>query len=197
MRQRLNEPVSRWLPLPPVQQFRMQPSRRRPAASLLYKLGAVLVAAAITMAVRRGWLPSSAMDAPASTGSRAPVATRSDGPLSRSPSVKDLFDARRSGTWVETTGRVEKLLPDDPDTSDNSDKHQKFLLLVPGDITVLVAHNISTAARVPVKPGDRLALRGRYEYSDKGGTIHFTHQSKYGSRNREAGWIDFAGKRYE
>lgn len=69
--------------------------------------------------------------------------------------------------------------------------------MVPGDVTVLVAHNISTSQRVPVKPGDTISLRGEYEYTEKGGTIHFTHKPKYNSRSGQGGWIEFKGVRYE
>lgn len=168
------------------------------ASSFGFKLLAVLVAAAITIGVRRGWIPNSQSPTPAASPAGTP-AMQSSGRADPNAisTVRELFHAKRSDTWVETTGRVEKLLPDDTDTSDNSDKHQKFLLLVPGDITVLVAHNISTSQRVPVKPGDTISLRGDYEYTDKGGTIHFTHKPKYNSRNVRGGWIEFKGVRYE
>ncbi|MBX3381418.1 MAG: DUF3465 domain-containing protein [Phycisphaeraceae bacterium] len=187
----------------------MKPSQRQAAISFGYKLIAVLVAAALTIAVKRGWLPTptltpttSSPTAPSSTdsstaapSSSAPPSQPQTTPYSRT--VRDLYNAKRSDAWVETTGRVEKLLQDDTATSDNSDKHQKFLLLVPGDVTVLVAHNISTSQRVPVKPGDTISLRGEYEYSDKGGTIHFTHKPKYNARSAQGGWIEFKGVRYE
>lgn len=175
----------------------MKQAHKQAGASFLYKVGAVLIAAAITIAVKRGWLPGPTSTPSGPTG----TSTSSIPPDSRSQlatgTVRELFHARRSDVWVESTGRVEKLLPDDTDTSDNSDKHQKFLLLVPGDITVLVAHNISAAPRVPVRQGDNITLRGEYEYTEKGGTIHFTHKPKYNSRKAQAGWIEFKAQRYE
>lgn len=176
----------------------MKPHQRPPASSLLYKVIAVLVAAAIMIAVKRGWLPapSSNSPGPADTSTRSSP-TRSAPTTAFSRTVRDLFHSRISNAWVETTGRVEKILPDDTDTRDNSDKHQKFLLLVPGDITVLVAHNISTAPRVPIRQGDSITLRGEYEFTEKGGTIHFTHKPKYNSRNAQTGYIEFKGTRYE
>ncbi|MBX3390681.1 MAG: DUF3465 domain-containing protein [Phycisphaeraceae bacterium] len=173
------------------------PSRvPKSASSFGFKLLAVLIAAAITIAMRRGWIPTSqtpTASQPGAPSSPAPVRVDSNA----ISTVRELFYAKRGNAWVETAGRVEKLLPDDTDTSDNSDKHQRFLLLVPGDITVLVAHNISTSQRVPVRPGDMISLRGEYEYTDKGGTIHFTHKPKYNSRNVQGGWIEFKGVRYE
>ena len=86
-----------------------------------------------------------------------------------------------------------KLLPDDKD----GDQHQKFLAEIPGtDITVRFVHNIDIAPRVPVKSGSSISFRGEYEWTDQGGTIHFTHRSKY-KRSAQAGWIDFDSTRYE
>ncbi len=185
-------------------------SPRPSAASFGYKVIAVLIAAGITIAVQRGWLPASVLNspsatpapspAPSSSPASRPASNPSSAPTARqaaSSTVRALYNAKQSDTWVETSGRVEKLLPDDTDTSDNSGKHQKFLLLVPGDITVLVAHNISTAPRVPIRQGDTITLRGEYEYTEKGGTIHFTHKPKYNSRNAQSGYIDFKGQRYD
>lgn len=183
----------------------MRPS----AASFGYKLVAVLIAAGITIAVQRGWLPASVFNAPSTTP--APSSSPSSNPESRPASnpssapaarqtafssVRDLYNAKRSDIWVETAGRVEKLLPDDKDTSDNSDEHQRFVLRT-GGITVLVAHNISAAPRVPLKPGDSVTVRGEYEYSEQGGTIHFTHKPKYKTSRVEGGWIEFQGKRFD
>ncbi|MBL8877200.1 MAG: DUF3465 domain-containing protein [Phycisphaerae bacterium] len=177
----------------------MTPQLRKSAISFGYKLIAVLIAAAITIAAKRGWIPAPASPSsppPATAPAQVPSSLQSKAPAF-SRTVRDLYNAKRGDAWVETTGRVEKLLPDDTDTSDNSDKHQKFLLLVPGDITVLVAHNISTARRVPIRQGDSITLRGEYEYTEKGGTIHFTHKPKYSSRGVQGGWIEFKGARYE
>lgn len=171
---------------------------RTSLSSFGFKLLAVLIAAGITIAARRGWIPSSQTPTPAASQSSAPATQSSGrGNTSAASTVRELFYAKRSDTWVETTGRVEKLLPDDTDTRDNSDEHQKFLLLVPGDLTVLVAHNISAAQRVPVRQGDTISLRGEYEYTEKGGTIHFTHKPKYNSRGKQGGWIELKGLRYE
>ncbi|MBS0188534.1 MAG: DUF3465 domain-containing protein [Planctomycetes bacterium] len=160
------------------------------------KIIAVVIAAAITIAVRRGWLPASVLENGRRPESSAPSAPRSDGALSSAPTVRELFEARKSDVWIEAAGRVEKLLPDDKDTSDNSDEHQRFVLRT-GGITVLVAHNISAAPRVPLKPGDSLTVRGEYEYTPQGGTIHFTHKPKYKTSRTDGGWIEFQGKRFD
>lgn len=130
-------------------------------------------------------------------GRSAPASTRS--PASTQPgTIARLFREQRSDTWVETRGVVERLLPDDRDTYDGSDTHQRLILRTDDGINILVAHNTCTSDRVPAKPGDRLTLRGEYEWTEKGGTLHFTHKPKFATRDAtRAGWIDHAGRRYE
>ena len=97
--------------------------------------------------------------------------------------VADLFRSHRSNVEVETGGRVVRVLPDDREGS----PHQRFLLRVVGGTTVLVAHNLDLAARVSLRSGDSVELRGEYEWNPKGGVIHWTHQDPDG--RHEAGWI--------
>jgi len=68
------------------------------------------------------------------------------------------------------------------------------LLEIAPDITLLVAHNIALAPRVPVQQGETITLNGEYVWNDKGGVMHWTHHDPQG---RKGGWIELAGKRYE
>jgi Protein of unknown function (DUF3465) len=103
--------------------------------------------------------------------------------------VTDLFRSHRSNIEVETGGRVVRLLPDDREGS----PHQRFLLRVAGGTTVLVAHNLDLARRVSLEAGDSVEIRGEYEWSAKGGVIHWTHPDPAG--RHEAGWIREVGGR--
>jgi hypothetical protein len=106
--------------------------------------------------------------------------------------IAELFRKQQSDTWVETSGVVKKVLPDDT----TGDKHQRFIVRVATGIEILIAHNIDVASRVPAEQGDTITFRGEYEWTEKGGTVHFTHAPKF-KRRDPGGWIDFDGKRYE
>lgn len=104
--------------------------------------------------------------------------------------VQAAYQARQSGVWMETSGHVRRMLPDDNDGS----RHQRFILDVGNGHTVLVSHNIDLADRIPAAVGDALVLRGRYEWNERGGVIHWTHHDPGGFE--KGGWIELDGKRY-
>jgi hypothetical protein len=97
----------------------------------------------------------------------------------------------RAGQWIEVRGTVQRVLSDDNEGS----RHQRFILQLPKQRTLLVAHNIDLARRVPLKRGDTLRLRGRYEPNERGGVLHWTHHDPAGMNT--GGWIEYQGVRYE
>lgn len=105
--------------------------------------------------------------------------------------IVEAYNTRTSSVWVEAGGQVEKLLSDDNEGS----RHQRFILSVAPGHTVLVAHNIDLAQRIPASEGDRITFRGEYEYNDRGGVIHWTHHDPQG--RHAGGWIEHAGTRYK
>jgi hypothetical protein len=104
--------------------------------------------------------------------------------------VEAAFTAQRSGQWVEVGGRVARLLADD----DTGSRHQRFILELDSGHTLLVSHNIDLANRLPLTRNDQVALRGRYEWNDRGGVVHWTHHDPEG--RLQGGWILHEGMRY-
>ena len=85
-----------------------------------------------------------------------------------------------------------KLLPDDLEGR----RHQKFILKLTSGQTLLVAHNIDIADRIPsLQLGDEIAFYGEYEWNSKGGVIHWTHDDPQG--RHVAGWLKHKGRLYQ
>ena len=110
--------------------------------------------------------------------------------------VKTLAEAFRnhqSDLIVDSvSGTVEAVLPDDTE----GDRHQRFIIRISRDQTVLVVHNIDVAPRIEgLRKGDRVSVKGEYEWNERGGLIHWTHKDPRSSH--EDGWIDFNRVRYE
>ena len=108
----------------------------------------------------------------------------------RQPDDGAALGKRDSGTWQDVSGQVIRLLPDD----DDDGRHQRMILKVRGGQTMLVAHNIDLADRVPVSLGDRVSLRGLYEWNDLGGLIHWTHHDPMGIE--DGGYIEHRDRQY-
>lgn len=105
--------------------------------------------------------------------------------------IYSLVEARQSGHMVTVEGEVVKILPDDNQGS----RHQRFIIGLERNLTLLVAHNIDLAPRVPLNINDKVQLHGQYEWNKKGGVLHWTHHDP---RNQhEPGWIKFQNKLYE
>lgn len=106
--------------------------------------------------------------------------------------IKQAYERKQSNVQVKALGRVKAVLADDNQGS----RHQKFILTLGNGLTVLVAHNIDLAPRVKeIKKGDEVEFYGEYEYTDKGGVIHWTHHDP---QNRHVGgWLKHQGKTYQ
>jgi hypothetical protein len=83
-----------------------------------------------------------------------------------------------------------RLLSDDDDDS----PHQRFIIDVGNRQTLLIAHNLELAERVPVGMGDRVHVRGVYEWNDLGGLVHWTHDDPLGVE--DGGWVRYRRKTY-
>ncbi|GHW44848.1 putative lipoprotein [Vibrio cholerae] len=106
--------------------------------------------------------------------------------------LQQAYQSQQSDLQVQGFGQVVKVLPDDNDGS----RHQKFILKLNSGQTLLVAHNIDLASRIPnLKIGDSVEFYGEYEWNKKGGVLHWTHKDP---QNRHAhGWLKHNGQVYE
>lgn len=92
------------------------------------------------------------------------------------------FTRRMSGVVLTIPGRIVRILSDD----ERPPRHQRFIIRTVLGQSLLVLHNIDVAARVPVRVGDMVTVRGEYVWNEEGGLVHRTHgQIRGGAR----GWI--------
>ena len=106
--------------------------------------------------------------------------------------IAHAYKNKLANIQVRSAGRVVATLPDD----NQGNRHQKFILELPNGQTVLVAHNIDLAPKIDyLKKGDEVEFYGEYEYSNKGGVIHWTHHDPSG--RHIDGWLKYKGKQYK
>lgn len=105
--------------------------------------------------------------------------------------LKQAFAQKQSHVWLQGNGIVKKLLPDDTKGA----RHQRFLVSISPEQTLLFAHNIDLSLRIDgLKVGDQVQFKGEYIYNPKGGIMHWTHHDPQG---RQGGWIKVNGHTYE
>lgn len=137
----------------------------------------------LLLAVYGGWqaLPENGA---AGTPARPATDARQDSPSTFGPAL--------SGRMIEVRGTVVRRLSDDHDGS----RHQRFLIEAADGTSILVAHNIDLAPRIPdLRPGSTIRLFGEYEWNGKGGVLHWTHHAPRG--DHADGWIEYRGERYQ
>lgn len=106
--------------------------------------------------------------------------------------IMQAYQEQISNIQVQSKGEVKAILADDNDGS----RHQKMILKLENGLTVLVAHNIDLAPRVEgLRKGEIVEFYGEYEYSPKGGVIHWTHHDPQGKH--VDGWLKYQGKSYQ
>lgn len=106
--------------------------------------------------------------------------------------VQKAFAAKKSDVQVQDSGTVVKLLADDLKGS----KHQKFIVRIEPQLTVLIAHNIDIAPRIDaLRQGDSISFAGEYKYNNKGGLVHWTHHDPRG--RHPGGWLEHQGRKYQ
>ncbi len=107
-------------------------------------------------------------------------------------SIDKAYKNRSRDVQVGGEGVVTKLLADDNDGS----RHQRFIVRLESGLTVLISPNIDLAPRVAgLDVGDRVEFYGEYVWSEKGGTVHWTHHDPRG--RHVTGWIKHNYRTYQ
>ena len=129
-------------------------------------------------------LQRDAGEAPASpsTAASAPVTPADD-------RLQTAIRTHARDAQVTGSGVVDRVLADDRDGS----RHQRFILRLGAGQTLLVAHNIDLAPRLEsLDPGERVDFEGEYEWTERGGVVHWTHHDPAG--RHPGGWLRHEGR---
>ena len=106
--------------------------------------------------------------------------------------IQHAFERKQHKVQIQSSGRVKAILKDDLEGS----RHQKFILAITPDLTILVAHNIDLAPRVAaLNVGDIVEFYGEYAYNEQGGVVHWTHHDP--QHRHIDGWLKHHGQVYQ
>jgi hypothetical protein len=112
--------------------------------------------------------------------------------IAEAASLKDAYENYQSDVQVKGSGKVIRILNDD----NKGSRHQKFILKLSSGQTIIIAHNIDLAPRInTISKGDSVQFYGEYEWNNKGGVVHWTHQDPNG--NHIGGWLKHNGITYQ
>lgn len=146
-----------------------------------------ILAILVVLLVAYNYLKEQGINLPGLSSSHIRVETSAAG-----GSLEQAIKNQLSDIQVEGTGKVSKLLRDDLSGS----RHQRFILKLNNNRSLLVAHNIDLAPKIEsLRKGDRVSFYGEYEWNNKGGVLHWTHHDP-GGRHID-GWLEHEGKRYD
>jgi hypothetical protein len=106
--------------------------------------------------------------------------------------VEQAFTNHSNDIQVHGSGTVVKILADDLQGS----KHQKFIVLVTDNLTILISHNIDLAPRIDaLSEGEHISFSGEYVWNKKGGLVHWTHHDP--DKRHPDGWLKYQGRIYQ
>jgi hypothetical protein len=105
--------------------------------------------------------------------------------------IKSAWESGASNIVVEAKARVILELPDEDDIGHK----QRFRVELDNGHRVLISHDLEIAPRVPVSVHSTIRFRGEFDWTEAGGTIHWTHRDPNGKR--KGGWIDHLEQRYQ
>ncbi|MGA8534028.1 MAG: DUF3465 domain-containing protein [Candidatus Tumulicola sp.] len=108
--------------------------------------------------------------------------------------VCDAFRAGQSHREVVADGRVERVLGV---AAGRVSPHEGFLMRLNSgcDVVVRVEANTDFTGTFPLAAGDRVVVKGEYEFYPGGGVIHWTHRDPRG--RHEDGYVEAGGRTYQ
>lgn len=108
--------------------------------------------------------------------------------------ICNAFHGGRSHVEAVATGTVSRVLGTQPGLVS---PHEGFLMRLDGGCTLVVRVEANTdfTGEFPLADGERVEVKGEYEYYARGGVLHWTHRDPRG--RHEGGYITAGGKTYE
>jgi hypothetical protein len=108
--------------------------------------------------------------------------------------VCSAYSGQRSHVEVVADGTVTRMLGIAPG---RSSPHEGFLLRLASGCSLIVRVEANTdfTGPIPLNPGQRVNVKGEYEYYPLGGVIHWTHHDP--RARHEGGYIQTGGRIYE
>jgi hypothetical protein len=109
------------------------------------------------------------------------------------PAVCAAYSAGRSHVEVVADGSVKRILGIQPGVVS---PHEGFLMELGAGcrLVVRVEANTDFTGPIALVPGERVVVKGEYEYYPLGGVIHWTHRDPRG--RHEGGYIEARGRTY-
>jgi hypothetical protein len=129
----------------------------------------------------------------ASTAACTPQQTTTTA-MANNDAVCRAFTAQQSRVEVVADGTVTRDLGL---RNGRSGTHEGYLLRLNNgcNVTLKVETNVDLTGPVPIHQGDRVVVKGEYEYTRLGGVVHWTHHDPSG--RHEAGFVQVGGREYE
>lgn len=108
--------------------------------------------------------------------------------------VCQAYRAARSHVEVIASGPVTDVLGVRPG---RVSAHEGFLMRVRAtcDVIVRVESNVDFTGTFPLARGQRVQVKGEYEYYRRGGVIHWTHRDP--RLRHQGGYVEVAGRTYD
>ncbi len=106
--------------------------------------------------------------------------------------IEAAFANQDSNLNVTVKGAIIRILNDDT----IGENHQRFIIQLSNQQTLLIEHNIDIAPRVAgIQIGSLVYVHGDYVWNDQGGLMHWTHHDP--NNVHENGWIIFNDVKYQ